>query len=183
MYMLKMISEKAYQWSNWKTIMLSTILFFGFLLFVLPEMSERSKLVTGTGLSPDTLFFYTPQKLYEIAEVYGEEGRSYYIKTRFSFDIVWPIAYFFFLITTSSAVLRSFKWKHLNLAPFFGMLFDYFENISASIVMLRYPQPTVFVANIAPFFTSLKWLFIYFSFAVLAIGSVVILWRKLSNRV
>jgi len=51
--------------------------------------------LTGTDVSPDTSVFYSAGELYGMAESYGEEGRAYYIYSRFTFDLIWPAAYLF----------------------------------------------------------------------------------------
>ena len=54
--------------------------------------------------------------------------------------------------------------------PVIGMALDYLENISASIVMLRYPARTPIIDILAVVFTPLKWAFVSGSFIVLLIG-------------
>ncbi|MGE6204929.1 hypothetical protein [Guptibacillus hwajinpoensis] len=155
---------------------LSVVIFALFLAFILPEVSERSYEVTQTSDSPDGSFFYTPEKLYTVAEQYGESGRSYYIKERFSFDIIWPLVYWFFLTTSITVLFRSIsneKWLLLNLLPSFGVLFDYLENISTSAVMYFYPTTFPFISWAAPFFTSIKWSCIYASFLLILIGGLL----------
>ena len=75
--------------------------------------------------------------LYQMAEAYGQQGRQAYIRARFTFDLVWPIAYGLFLTTAiswllSKALPDGSRWHLLNIAPVLGMLFDYLENIGAS---------------------------------------------------
>ncbi|WLR59387.1 hypothetical protein [Guptibacillus hwajinpoensis] len=155
---------------------LSVVIFALFLAFILPEVSERSYKVTGTSDSPDGSFFYTTEKLFSVAEQYGESGRSYYIKERFSFDIIWPLVYWFFLTTSITVLFRSVsneKWLFLNLLPSIGVLFDYLENISTSAVMYFYPTTFPFISWAAPFFTSIKWSCIYVSFSLILIGGLL----------
>ncbi|WP_226658676.1 hypothetical protein [Pseudalkalibacillus hwajinpoensis] len=152
---------------------LSVVIFALFLVFILPEVSDRSYEVTQTRDSPDGSFFYTPETLYRIAEQYGESGRSYYIKERFSFDVIWPLVYWFFLTTSITVLYRSIiseKSLLLNLLPSFGVLFDYLENLSTSAVMVFYPSKVPVISWAAPFFTSIKWACIYASFVLIMIG-------------
>ncbi|MCA0989830.1 hypothetical protein [Pseudalkalibacillus hwajinpoensis] len=152
---------------------ISVVIFALFLTFVLPQVSNKSYEVTQTTQSPDGSFFYTPEKLYEVAEAYGEAGRSYYIKERFTFDLIWPIVYWFFLIATLTILYRSVtngKWLFISLLPSLGVIFDYLENIATSLIMYFYPQTLSFIGWCAPFFTSIKWSLIYVSFFVIVIG-------------
>ncbi|MFN2220564.1 MAG: hypothetical protein ACK2UA_18285, partial [Anaerolineae bacterium] len=112
------------------------------------------------------------------------EGRSAYIRARFTFDLVWPLIYTAFLVTAISWVFgKTFRsdsrWQRANLIPLFGALFDYLENVSTSLVMGRYPDQTAVVAALAPIFTSLKWIFLAGSFILLLAGIVTAVWRRL----
>ena len=62
----------------------------------------------------------------------------------------------------------------INLIPVLGVLFDFLENLSTSIVMLRYPRETDPVAALAPIISLVKWIFVYGSFVVL--GVLVLIW-------
>lgn len=168
--------KKLYQWSNWKTWLVSLLIFAAFLGFVLPDEAAESSRVTGTSDSPDSSFFYTPETLYAIAETYGEEGRAYYVRARYTFDVVWPVAYFLFLTTTLGILFRPIrrsKWGTVILLPLAGLIFDYLENLSTSLVMSFYPDQLDVFATIAPVFTAIKWTSIYASFALIPIGIIV----------
>jgi hypothetical protein len=122
-----------------------------------------------------------------MAEMYGEAGREAYVRARFTFDVIWPLIYTLFLSTAISWLYGRFispgsAWRYLNLAPVVGMLFDFLENISTSLVMYRYPQPTPLIAGAAPVFTFLKWLFIITSFVLLVAGIVNALWKRFQNK-
>jgi len=165
------------RWLTKKTTLLvflvALIIFIGFMIWVLPSVSATTKEITGSSRSPDTSFFYTVETLYQITSEYGEAGRQYYIRSRFTFDVVWPLVYGFFLVTALSLIfkkpIRGTSFHGLNLLPIFGMVFDFFENITAAFVMFRYPQTTT-AAYLAPYFTLVKWLFIYAAFGVLMMG-------------
>jgi hypothetical protein len=158
-----------------------------FLLFtalVLPGQSATAEQVAGDAGSPDTSFFYSAGELYQMAEAYGEQGRSDYIRARFTFDLIWPLVYTLFLVTAiswfySKAFPPGSKWQWANLPPLFGALFDYLENVSTSLVMARYPAQTAVIAALAPVFTMLKWVLLGVSFVLLLAGIVVAAWRWL----
>lgn len=127
---------------------------------------------------------YSAKELYQMAEAYGAEGRSAYIRARFTFDLVWPLVYTAFLVTAISWVFgKTFRsdsrWQLANLLPLLGALFDYLENVSTSLVMGRYPDQTAVVAALAPIFTSLKWILLAGSFVLLLAGVVTAVWRRL----
>jgi hypothetical protein len=107
--------------------------------------------------------------LYGWAESYGEEGRDSYIRTRFTFDILWPIIYTGFLFSSIGGLLYRSGLQdsivdRLLLLPLGSLVFDYLENISSSIVMWRYPIRTPLVGYAVTFFTPFKWIILGFSF-------------------
>jgi hypothetical protein len=180
---LNEFSKKCNRRINVRIFLVSLVVFMLFMALVLPRISETSRQITGTTDSPDTSFWYTAEDLYSIAEEYGEVGRAHYIRSRFTFDVVWPLAYGFFLLSALTMLYRSrqsgFRRK-INLLPVAGVIFDYLENISASIVMFRFPDETPLIAGITPWFTLSKWLFIYASFLMLVFGVIlaVVRWTR-----
>lgn len=173
---MKQVSHWISSKSSSIVTVLGLIIFLVFTATVLPAQSEKAREESGE-LSPDMSFFFTVEELYQIAESYGVEGREAYVNARFTFDLVWPIVYTFFLATSTSWLFsRGFDpdsvVQQANLVPVIGMVLDYLENISASIIMLRYPVRTPIIDSATVFFTPLKWLFVGGSFIVLVIGLV-----------
>ena len=172
--------------TGWVTLS-ALIIFFLFSALVLPQQAMRAEKETGSAASPDMSFFYSPGELYGMAESYGEQGREAYVRARFTFDLIWPLVYTLFLATAISWVFgRAFapdsRWQRANLVPLLGALFDYLENLSTSLVMLRYPDQTAVVDLLAPLFTALKWGFLGASFVLLVGGIVVAVWRWMKGR-
>jgi hypothetical protein len=157
----KRISDWLRQVPTGWVALAALVIFMLFTALVLPQQASKAAQETGGAVSPDTSFFYVPDDLYRMAEAYGERGRQAYIRARFTFDLVWPLLYTLFLATAISWVFgRAFaldsRWQRANLAPLWGALFDYLENLSTSLVMLRYPAQTAVVDLLAPVFTALK---------------------------
>jgi hypothetical protein len=176
------ISNELYKLSTGWAALAGLVIFLLFTALVLPGQSQKAELVSQGAGSPDTSFIYSADDLYRMAKAYGEQGRQEYVRARFTFDLVFPLVYTFFLLTSVSWVLaRAFpsasRWRLLNLLPLAGMLFDYLENIAASLVMLRYPAPAGIIGALASFFTPLKWILIAISFAVLVISLALVLIR------
>ena len=167
-------------------VLLAIVVFILFMIFVLPDQAQKAdEYARGNG-SPDTSFLYTPERLFELAEVYGEEGRQAYVRARFTFDLVFPLVYVFFLASTISWLLqnsltRDNPWRRLNLAPVIGGLFDLLENTSTSLVMAGYPERRLWAAQVAPIMTLIKWVFVYGSFAILLVLLGVWIYRKLKR--
>lgn len=170
-------------------VLQALLVFIAFMVFVLPAQSAQAAETSGGAGSADTSFFYTTSDLYHMAEAYGVQGRQAYIRARFTFDLVWPIVYGFFFTAAiswlfSKALPGNSRWLLLNLIPVLGMLFDYLENIGASIVMARYPQQTAVLDLLTPVFSLLKWLFVSGSFVILLIAAAIAIrqWIKSQRR-
>ena len=186
--MLKNISIKLYQLSSGLVTLLALLIFALVVAFVLPGQASRAESVSQGAGSPDTSFFYSSTDLYNMAETYGAEGRAAYVRARFTFDLIFPLTYLFFLATSISWVMlravpdANSRWRLLNLFPVFGALFDYLENISASIVMVNYPQHTVLMDSLAPIFTLMKWFFVNGSFVILVPALLIAVWNWVRAR-
>ena len=180
--MLKTLSNKLYFLSNGYITILALVIFVLVIAFVLPAQAQSAEAASGGADSPDTSFFYTSTDLYNMAEAYGVDGRAAYVRARFTFDLIFPLSYLFFLATSISWVMTravadpDSRWRLLNLFPMFGALFDYLENISTSIVMANYPQQTFLFDTLAPIFTLVKWFFVNGSFVILVPAVLVALW-------
>ena len=177
------ISEWLHRVSTGWVALAALVIFLLFSALVLPRQASSA----GDVGSPDTSFYYSRDELYRMAEAYGAQGRAAYVRTRLTFDVIWPVVYTLFLSTAISWLYaRAFEpgssWRRANLAPVLGALFDYLENLSTSLVMLRYPDHTPVVDALAPIFTLVKWIFVGGSFALLFIGLAVGAWRWIRNR-
>ncbi len=176
---MQRISKYFYSKASFWAFLLSFALFVVFMILVLPSEASSSDQVVGSAPSPDTSFYYSKAELYQMAESYGQEGRYYYVDSRITFDILWPLVYTFFLINAISwifdkTILEGSKLRLLNLVPLVGILLDFLENISNMVVMFRYPLQTDILASLAGIITSLKWVFVGGSFLILVFG--VVLW-------
>ncbi len=172
---LKLLSNWCYRYlASGPVLVIALLIFAIFIVVILPNMAGRLTELTGTDISPDTSFIYSAKDLYSMADAYGAAGREYYIYSRFTFDLIWPAAYLFFLATAISFLLRiTSPYNHLrllNLPPFAGVVLDLLENSGASLLMYRYPLPTPVIAELTPIFTILKWTFISISFTALLAG-------------
>jgi hypothetical protein len=182
--MLKRLSFWLSVKSTGGVALLSVVIFGLFTVLVLPVQTAISEQKTpGTG-SPDLSFYYSAADLYQMTAEYGEQGRAAYIQARVTFDLVWPLVYTFFLVSgiswlISQAFPGQSVWQEANLLPVTGMIFDYLENISTSLVMWRYPVQTPIVAGLAGIFTALKWILIAVSVVILVFGVLVVSWHWL----
>jgi hypothetical protein len=183
---LRRLSQTLVEFSKTRITLATLGIFLIFSAVVLPDQSAAAAAYSGSSGSPDLSLFYSPNDLYQMAEQYGSAGRVAYVHARFSFDLVFPIVYTLFLATAISWILgiitpEASPWRMLNLVPILGILFDFLENITASIVISRYPALSPISANLAPIFTFLKWVFVGGSFLILFISGLVSLFARKKN--
>ena len=181
------ISNWLYKISSGWIALVGLAVFLLFSALVLPGESAQTDLYAGEAGSPDLSFYYSPADLYRMAEAYGVSGREAYIRSRLTFDLVFPLIYTFFLSTSISWLYpRAFAgkrwWQRANILPLLGMLFDYLENFSVLLVMLRYPKLSPGIDAFASVSTMMKWGFIAASFVLLLIGVAAFIWRWFKNR-
>lgn len=180
--MIDRLANRLHRLGTGWAALAATVLFFLFTMFVLPGQMTHAEAYSAQAGSPDGSLLYRPADLYRMAEAYGDAGRTAYVRARFTFDLIWPVVYGLFLVASIGWVYgRVFpaasNWQRAVLAPLGAVAFDYLENMAASIVMLRYPDATPVVDWLTPIFTFVKWTLVAGSFALLALGIGVGLWR------
>lgn len=166
--------EARVGWGTWAATL---AVFVAFLVLVLPAEAERTREAAGTSETPDTSYLYASDDLYRLAEQYGEEGRAHYVRSRVTFDVVWPLAYGAFLqasllLASRRTALGRLPTMVLAL-PALTVVADLLENTSAAVVMARYPAETPVLASAAPVFTFVKWNLLYASFGLVAVGALL----------
>lgn len=166
----------------WKWVLMASLLFALFIIIILPQVANYSHQMIGQSESPDTSLFYSADDLYQLAETYGQSGRAAYIKLRWTFDLIWPLVYTLFLvlwIIKLSSFLGPDKFsRFLFILPIIAMVFDFLENLGATIIMFRYPLESGIIANLTPIMTFLKWLTLLGSFLMIIILLVLMAFIK-----
>ncbi len=176
--------------SNWitekstgKVTLVALVLFIAFTATVLPAQAKKAEIYAAEVGLIDLSLWYTPEDIYEMAEAYGDDGREAFIQSWLSFDVIWPIVYMVFLSTSISYIIKKVfapgsRIYLLNVVPFLGLVLDYFENISASWIMYKFPIRISFLSNLVPIFTLTKWILIFLSMLILFYGLGA--WARLS---
>lgn len=172
---MKKLSAFFYRISTGWVALLGVMVFVVFSVVVLPVESTRMDAYSQGLGSPDTSFIYNGNTLLQMAEAYGEAGRSAFLTARWGFDLAFPLIFTLFFTTSISFLFKkvlggSSKLSLLNLIPLFGLFFDLAENTATSVVMAAYPQVGTWGQFLAPFFTPIKWIFVTFCMFLLFIG-------------
>jgi hypothetical protein len=184
---LKKASAFFYRISNGWVVLAALIILLMFSGFTLPVESKRVDAYSQGLGSPDNSLFYSGKMLLQMAEAYGEAGRSAFLHARWGFDLAFPLIYTFFFITSISFIFKMGAGKKgnlplLNLIPLLGLFFDLAENTATSVVMAAYPVQGTWGQVLAPIFTPLKWFFVTISVLLLLIGVIIVFVKKIINR-
>lgn len=174
---MRKLSDWLIRVSKPPVVIIALVTFALFVILILPAQPKIAVTEDFDPGYPDLAIWYSPGHLYGIAEAYGEEGRSEYVRMRYRFDIIWPLVYVGFLATSLSWVYGKIpstsKLYRINLLPIFAGFFDLMENLLVSIVFLRYPgvSPGLSIlAILASVMTMLKWSLLTLSFLSLIGG-------------
>lgn len=174
---MKRLSNFFYKVSTGWAVIASVLVFGLFLALVLPKFSERASRYSNGAASPDTSFTYTGADLYQMAQTYGPTGREDFIDVRWTLDLLFPVVYTAFFITTTSWFLRrlvplSSCLRMLNLVPVVAFLLDLLENNATTLVMFKFPNKAPIAQALAPIFTPLKWIAVAASMLLVVISVV-----------
>lgn len=151
-------------------VLVSTTAFILFTALVLPWFSQLSVTMTHTSFSPDTDMFYSAETFSENMRLYGPSGRRFYILSRWTFDVLWPVVYACFLISLIgylSPELNRTQRRGVMVVPILGVLFDLLENTLATVNVALYPDLIPFLLRLLQGASLLKWMFIALSFLII----------------
>ena len=133
---------------------------FNALLF--PLLTQRIKTLSGGVETLDVTLGYLPKTALQAVEAYTSAGRTWYLITQWTADLLFPIAYtLLFSLLLASLYRRAFSpdspFQGLRWAPIGMMGFDYLENITISLLLVSFPQSPMALAVVASIASLLKW--------------------------
>lgn len=181
MHSLLNLSQKLQRFASLQIFLFLSLVIFvlGILMISSVSPSDELKALSGGRDVPDTQFWRSPEILYQQLADYGEVGRHLYLTRVSTVDIfILPAQMLFLSVATSLLLPVLFSpvknWQLINLLPIPAMLSDYLENWSMIAIILTYPARLNFLANIATFFTAIKFIFSFASIFFILFG--LILW-------
>jgi hypothetical protein len=176
--MFNTISGKFHSWATgWRVIILfiADALMAG---YIMPTAGAIIALAANNSVMPlDLMFFYTPEKAFEMIEKYGPEGRDIYIRVELTADLIYPIVYtLFFGLLISWLFQRGFRpesrMQKWNAMPVGAWFFDLLENIGIVSMIAMYPARPAALAWLTMFLGSIKWAFAFISIGLILVGLV-----------
>lgn len=161
-------------------LIVSWIVFTVFMITVLPNVALATEEAGLVG-SIDTNFSFNPNSILQIIIDYGPEGRRYYLIQRWTFDAIYPLVYALPLAFSIWGLLLNSKYIRWAWLPMFAASFDYFENITYSLLMLSFPNIGVNGVMVGVILSAIKWLLLGSSY-VMVLGLLLIRFIKMSMK-
>jgi hypothetical protein len=151
-------------------IFLSVIGFNIWMYFGIGGIRDIRFVSGGVGI-PDTQLYQSVDNLNDTLLRYGSQGKLYYLRYQFR-DFIYP---FFYGLLLMGILYRLIKPRSFNIwmyIPFLAVLFDLIENYYLRICFYDYPNLIANKVMIASAATSLKWIFVAFSFVLIIIAYI-----------
>jgi hypothetical protein len=141
---MQMIFKKLGKRSN----LLVLFALFILLIFLLNYFMPRS-------LALDVHFAYSSKEAYGLLESMGPNLRANYLLIIWILDSAYMVTYLLFF---SSLIIKVLNSKYLAALPLLIFTLDLIENVTVTILLLKYPIQSQVLGLIASFFTTTKWL-------------------------
>lgn len=153
--------DKLYQ-AKLKYVVLSTLAYIFAFTVILPQMSMIVEQVSKVSVTPDSDFFYTLERLIQIRSLYSKAGVQAYVQTRFTYDLLWPIIYTFFTISTIGYFSKNLKKTRvisgIYFLPIGAFCFDILENSLCSLFFMKIGP--LWLGHLASLFSAIKWIMV-----------------------
>ena len=160
------------------TILSTWFVFVFAMVVILPAVSYNAS-IAGLNESIDTNFSFDPQAIYSILDGYGESGRIFYVRQRWTFDLIWPLIYGMPLYLTLNRFVLSLhkllKW--IKVTPLLAVLFDYLENVVFTFLALSFPSQFVYLEILGVMLSFIKWVLLMTAMISTLIYSMLALFR------
>ncbi|QQZ59029.1 hypothetical protein JI735_20130 [Paenibacillus sonchi] len=170
------ITRMLNKWGTLKTVLPLLVLTITLMVVIntahLPITVPRIQEVSQGADILDMHIFYSKTEVYSLLEQLQPEGRRIYIKLLMGFDFAFPALYAVtFSLIVSTLYRSSRRWiiRTLVWLPLMAGVFDWSENVSIIMILLKYPVTSV-AAYAAGFLTLGKWISIWLSLGVVFAG-------------
>lgn len=178
--MIGKLSTQIQRISTGRRVLFLLLVFIGTnLFFTLSPASPIARMMTfSNGSILDMEFNYSPDRVYQVLQAYGADGRGFYASTFAIIDFFTPILMNLFLAMTISILFRQAflpdnPLHRLNLLPMIAMIGDYLENLGIVLMIHSYPTQLIALARFTAFSTNVKFVFTIASGVCILAGLVI----------
>jgi hypothetical protein len=159
--MLSALSTFFYRISSWKTLLLGIALYVPFPAYILRNLAARLNTLAGHAVDPiDLLVGYDPNRVQQLVEDYGPEGRAVYAQGELTADIAYPFIYTFLFCVILTLLFRHrtyTSFRLVNVLPVGILVFDLLENSCIVYLLNTFPNTSYVIASLCSVMTNLKW--------------------------
>lgn len=161
---LQSLSALLNRLTSLKTLVLLLMLIIPLNVLAFPLAANQIQQLSGGMSMFDLQFTYSPQTALNTTAAYGPQGRSLYLITAWTADLIYPLLYTGLFTVLLNLILHqsvenASPWMRLRMMPLGMMTCDYLENTFVSLLLATYPLQSPVIASLAALFTTLKWAF------------------------
>ncbi len=184
---LSRISQFFYSRSNLVTALLATIVFAGYLVFVLTVQGMAFAVANSTVKSLGTSLGFGPAEILVFLAERSDQMISAYINFNQVWDTLFGLIYGVMYVAWVSVLFKPYSQKVgvLNLLPFGQVIFDWLENFALAALSNQYLADGTIsssTAQLASIFSTTKWVFSLLVYLVILVGIVVRIVRAVKRR-
>lgn len=169
---------------TWKKALCFTALFAVFYTIVNYTgvgVADLLQITNGTNML-DFEFGYTASRAYDLLDVLGNDGRSFYLMKILPLDFPFPFTYMLcyagWIALLGKNTVPPNILKFLLVAPVLAMLFDWIENIGIFTMLQDFPILPAWAVMTASASGIMKTVFTVFNLAIIILLLAITLLRK-----
>jgi hypothetical protein len=186
--MLNILSEFILKLANWRAFGYALLLYLAFGAYIMPQAAKKLDEMNGRHVEIlDLQFHYTPERARTIIGEYTRESRLLAANFELVGDGVYPFVYTFLFLIINALIVKALlaygvKHRYIHLFPFFIMVIDYCENTGIITMLRNFPDFPDTIASITSVFTSLKWVAVTIEILFILLGSLLLLYYRLTGK-
>ena len=121
----------------------------------------------------DIMMFFTPNKVYEMLDIYTQTGINYYL-AHVKYDFGYPLIYGFLFLLITVMIYDKLGVKE-KIAPWLALpivavITDFAENSSFIYLLKRWPSRADAMVYVALVFNTVKWFSVFASALIILVG-------------
>ena len=167
-------SNYLHKSANLKTLVLAFLAHLVFAIFIIPKAQSLID-TSQTQTLLDWRFGYSETQINAIFKAIGPVGRKAYLFYSAIIDVLYALVYSLsFSLLLSVFFRNSFSKTHyfqyFNVFPFLVGIFDIFENVAITYLLIVFPSENHVMAKLASAFSLIKWGCTIYNLLLLMIG-------------
>jgi hypothetical protein len=160
--MLK-VANVLYRFINLRNMFVALFIFLPLVIFMIPWAAEELRFFGAHAGIPDTQFYYTAERAYQLVYALSEEGLDFYLVYLLTLDLLLAFSFFFMATTWGGMgwlqlMEQQASFRQLLFLPVLHLLSEVVENFSIVAIILTYPEQHLWIATVTSVATGVKWI-------------------------